>query len=137
MARGDHIAVRRLRGYVHHGIDCGDGTVIHYAGANGDKRTPMIARTPYAGFAKGGRVRTVLRAAEHEAEEIVARAESRLGETRYHLLTGNCEHFAMACARGQSTQTGLERLVDVAAGCATAALVAGAVLALPFQMFRR
>jgi len=27
MARGDHVRVKR-RGYWHHGIDCGDGTVI-------------------------------------------------------------------------------------------------------------
>ena len=29
MDKGDHIFVYR-RGYSHHGIDCGDGTVIHY-----------------------------------------------------------------------------------------------------------
>lgn len=33
MAHGDHIFVRRLGGvYSHHGIDCGDGSVIHYTG---------------------------------------------------------------------------------------------------------
>ena len=33
MSKGDHIYVTRLGGlYSHHGIDCGDGSVIHYAG---------------------------------------------------------------------------------------------------------
>ncbi|MBW2267205.1 MAG: lecithin retinol acyltransferase family protein [Deltaproteobacteria bacterium] len=33
MAFGDHIFVSRFRGvYTHHGIDCGDGWVIHYNG---------------------------------------------------------------------------------------------------------
>jgi hypothetical protein len=31
MAKGDHIYVNRFGGaYSHHGIDCGDGTVVHY-----------------------------------------------------------------------------------------------------------
>ena len=30
MARGDHIVVAR-DGYTHHGIDVGDGTVVHWA----------------------------------------------------------------------------------------------------------
>jgi Lecithin retinol acyltransferase len=36
MARGDHIYVHRL-GYTHHGINCGDGTVIHYTDEVGQK----------------------------------------------------------------------------------------------------
>ena len=35
-------------------------------------------------------------------EETVARAESRLGEESYHLLTDNCEHFAIWCKTGVS-----------------------------------
>ena len=35
MAKGDHIYVERLAGvYAHHGIDTGDGWVIHYTGKN-------------------------------------------------------------------------------------------------------
>ena len=31
MAKGDHLLVSRARGlYSHHGIDCGDDTIIHY-----------------------------------------------------------------------------------------------------------
>jgi hypothetical protein len=31
MARGEHIYVHFTK-FVHHGIDCGDGTIIHYDG---------------------------------------------------------------------------------------------------------
>jgi hypothetical protein len=36
MAKADHVYVRRT-GYTHHGIDMGDGTVIHCMGAPGQK----------------------------------------------------------------------------------------------------
>ena len=33
MSAGDHILVKRMGGaYQHHGIDMGDGTVIHFSG---------------------------------------------------------------------------------------------------------
>lgn len=56
MARADHISVPRLRGlFVHHGIDCGDGTVIHYTGASwSDPR--KVRRTTLAEFARDGEV---------------------------------------------------------------------------------
>lgn len=33
-------------------------------------------------------------------EETIARARTRIGETKYGLLTNNCEHFAMWCKTG-------------------------------------
>ncbi|NEQ25214.1 MAG: hypothetical protein F6K28_40290, partial [Microcoleus sp. SIO2G3] len=33
---------------------------------------------------------------------VIARAESRLGETNYNLLTNNCEHFATWCKTGRN-----------------------------------
>ena len=40
MARGDHVFVRRWGGiYSHHGIDCGDDTVIHYSGEDWERPT--------------------------------------------------------------------------------------------------
>ena len=51
MARGDHIYVERLGGvYAHHGIDTGDGWVIHYTGKNW--RDPRkVQRTTIEDFA--------------------------------------------------------------------------------------
>jgi Lecithin retinol acyltransferase len=56
MARGDHIYVERLSGvYAHHGIDTGDGWVIHYTGKNW--RDPRkVQRTTIEDFAQGGEI---------------------------------------------------------------------------------
>lgn len=54
MAKGDHIYVERLNGvYAHHGIDCGDGTVIHYTAEKwSDNR--QVQRTSIEVFAREG-----------------------------------------------------------------------------------
>ncbi len=56
MARGDHIYVERLNGvYAHHGIDNGDGRVIHYTGKNW--RDPRkVQRTTIDEFTQGGEI---------------------------------------------------------------------------------
>ena len=57
MALGDHILVHRLGGlYSHHGIDCGDGSVIHYWGNNAWRSS--VVRTSIDRFAGGGSVET-------------------------------------------------------------------------------
>ena len=56
MARGDHIRVRRWRGlYAHHGIDMGDGSVIHLAGEPLHARHAKVCRTNMDTFLRGGR----------------------------------------------------------------------------------
>lgn len=56
MARADHVTVSRLGGlFVHHGIDCGDGTVIHFTGRTwSDPR--RVRRTALQDFARDGTV---------------------------------------------------------------------------------
>ncbi len=103
MARGDHVFVRRGRRYSHHGIDCGDGTVIHYVGPRGSER--VVARTPMDQFAAGAVVRVRAYADRLPAEETVRNAESRLGTTGYHLMRNNCEHLAAWCCTGRSASS--------------------------------
>ena len=56
MAQGDHIYVERINGvYAHHGIDYGDGSVIHYTSKNWRQR-PKVQHTSVAEFAKLGKV---------------------------------------------------------------------------------
>ncbi|MEH6616887.1 MAG: lecithin retinol acyltransferase family protein [Porticoccus sp.] len=56
MARGDHIYVRRFGGmYAHHGIDAGDGTVIHYTSSHW-LSPRQVRRTAMIKFAKGDEV---------------------------------------------------------------------------------
>jgi hypothetical protein len=96
MARGDQIYVMRPLGgmdgvYEHHGIDCGDGTVIHYYKGGNE---PVISRTTLETFARGNPIYTKQSSIAYIPDVVVERAESRVGERRYNLLTNNCEHFA-------------------------------------------
>ncbi|QIK66283.1 lecithin retinol acyltransferase family protein [Nocardioides sp. HDW12B] len=103
MARADHIYVSRGP-YTHHGIDAGDGTVIHFTGEPGAaKINASIARTSMVDFLKGGDLKTRRYGARDDVDTTMARAEGRLGETGYHLVINNCEHFATWCCTGRSS----------------------------------
>ncbi len=118
MARGDQIYVMRplmnMDGvYEHHGIDCGDGTVIHYY-KGGEIAT--VARTSFETFARGNIVRVKPRPVSFVPDVAIERAESRLGEQQYNLLTNNCEHFASWCKTGNPTS---QQLDDYGVGLGT------------------
>lgn len=104
MAKGDCVYVYRNFGqlsgfYKHYGIDCGDGTIIHYR-----KPSETIERTSWATFSRGNPVYV----AEYSdgfsyiSDAVVERAESRIGEKEYNLIANNCEHFANWCKTGMS-----------------------------------
>lgn len=100
MARGDQIyAMREVMGvpYEHHGIDCGDGSVIHYS----KQDEAVIKQTPLATFARGGVVNVKPQSTAFIPSLVVERAESRLGEREYDLFFNNCEHFANWCKTGR------------------------------------
>lgn len=104
MAKGDLIYVYRnlfqFDGlYKHYGIDCGDGTVIHYR-----KPSEIIERTSIETFSRGNPVYVMddFEGFYFVDDVVVARAESRLGENNYNLLFNNCEHFAWWCKTGIS-----------------------------------
>ncbi|MFO8039345.1 MAG: lecithin retinol acyltransferase family protein [Sodalinema sp.] len=117
MARGDQIYVIRpffnLEGlYEHHGIDCGDGTVIHYSKRE-DEAT--VKRTSIGAFTGGKRVYTRQYPAHYIAETTLQRAESRLGEREYNLLFNNCEHFATWCKTGISDSKQIRKFAPLLA----------------------
>jgi hypothetical protein len=103
MARGDQIYVMQefmnLHGlYEHHGIDCGDGSVIHYR-----KGTEVIERTPIDTFMLGESTFYVKDySTSFTPDVVIHRAETRLGERNYNLIFNNCEHFATWCKTGVS-----------------------------------
>jgi hypothetical protein len=117
MARGDRLRVeRRLAGstvaYMHHGIDVGDGTVVH--ARPDDFRSPLaggrVERTSRAEFAGGGTVLvTTEPPAAYPPDEIVARALEHVGRKGYCPVVDNCEHFATWCATGERAS----RQVDI------------------------
>ncbi len=125
--RGDHLHVPLFVAgirFEHHGIDMGDGTVIHLAPVDGARITLRdtsdrftVRRDPMELFSRGQKV-TVCK--HHDClspDEVAANAERMLGETGYHLLDGNCEHFAHYCCTGilESRQVEMGHSVVVAA----------------------
>ena len=132
MAKGDHIYVWRL-GYSHHGIDCGDGTVIHFTGEPLKKTASSIERTPLAEFGKGSRVRTRTYRKRDRPAVTIDRAESRVGFPGYNVAFNNCEHFATWCCTGEfksrQVRNAARGLSGATMGFAPAAALAGAVAA--------
>lgn len=113
MARGDQIYVYRpffnLDGiYEHHGIDCGDGTVIHYR-----KPSETVERTSKATFAHGQPIYIKKYPVRYIPDTVIQRAESRLGEKQYNLLFNNCEHFANWCTTGVSHSQQIKNFIPV------------------------
>ncbi|AOW99594.1 NC domain-containing protein [Moorena producens PAL-8-15-08-1] len=114
MARGDQIYVFQkflnFEGvYQHHGIDCGDGSVIHYR-----KNTETIERTSMATFALG---ETKIYVKQYSVclipEVVIRRAESRLGERQYNLIFNNCEHLANWCKTGKSESQQVKDFIPI------------------------
>lgn len=94
MAKGDHLYVEGL--VDHHGIDCGDGTVIHYEGFG------RITRVSKSRFSEGRTIRIKDYPKNYSRDEIVRGAKERLGEARYDPYQNNCEHFVYWCTTGKS-----------------------------------
>jgi hypothetical protein len=60
MSKGDHLRVSRWFGfYYHHGIDIGDGTIVHFTGEPKRKRGAAVVRTTREKFARHGRLQVV------------------------------------------------------------------------------
>ena len=79
--------------YAHHGIYVGNGRVIHYAGlAYGLRRGP-VEEVSLERFAQGRSVDIRRDPRNFDSGEVVKRVRSRLGESRYRLLTNNCAHL--------------------------------------------
>ena len=123
MARGDRLAVERTMfgstvTYLHHGIDVGDGTVVH--ARPDDFRNPFaggrVLRTSLADFAADRPVRVVVDPpALFSAEEVVVRAIGQVGREGYSPVVDNCEHFATWCATGERASRQVDLLLARAA----------------------
>jgi hypothetical protein len=60
-------------------------------------------------FARGRGIRIRRETARFNSREAVARARSRLGESRYRLLTNNCKHFCSWVLRGANVDWQMSR----------------------------
>lgn len=141
LARGDHICVKRLGGlYTHHGIDLGDGTVVHLSGEPFRRKEAKVCRVPAEEFLKDGVLEVVADGPERRApEEIVQTALASVGESGYDLWRSNCEHFASFCATGRKDSrqvTFAKRIAKVVAGTAAVAIVAGGFAVMTVRRHR-
>lgn len=94
MARADHIFVS-YGVYTHHGIDFGDGSVVHLSRASG-----KVCQVSLDEFLRGRELRQRFWDTSDDADTVLQRALSRLGEAGYNLCYRNCEHFASWCKSG-------------------------------------
>lgn len=133
MAAGDHIKVRRVGGlYSHHGIDMGDGTVVHFSGEPTRLRDAQVCRVGMAEFLQGEKPRVVRHGdRERPPEEVLRVAEELVGSQDYSVFFNNCEHFATHCKTGIRQSRQVRKILHVAATVAVvgAGVAAQAVLA--------
>ena len=106
-SRGDLIRVH-VSFYDHYGIYESD-TAVYAFGLPDNTGVPpeeiCVVCTPLAVFCAGGfvQVAQLTRAERKQARSVdlvIAAARARLGETGYHILYNNCEHFATSCLFG-------------------------------------
>ena len=107
----------------HYGICVGSGEVIQFgknpalrhATPDGeirvcqtDMQTFLCGQSPEVGKPEGKE-----RSKRFSPERTVALARQRLGETGYHILYNNCEHFAYECFLGEKRSDQTERMRDL------------------------
>jgi hypothetical protein len=141
MARGDHLFIYCF-GYSHHGIDLGNGSVIHFDSGPWQKVLggstdvpPTICETSLCRFARGRDVFSRVYDLSDDPVLVVERAKSRVGEQCYELVNNNCEHFAVWCKTGHPVSTQVQAVRDAAKplgkGLATAAVLVRSARHLP------
>ncbi len=118
---GDHVYVKRKRLlYSHHGIYAGEGTVIHYKGAEKEKKDPVIRKTDMDEFLSGGRLKRRDYKKRLTHPETLRIAGEHLSDNGYSLAFNNCEHFATYCATGRKKSTQVRKVVGGIVGVAFA-----------------
>ncbi|MFC8664309.1 lecithin retinol acyltransferase family protein [Streptomyces sp. NPDC057199] len=112
MARGDHYEVIRF-GYRHHGIDIGDGTVVHFTGEPLRKSQATVQRTSWDDFARGDpHVVVTYDGWTWTPDHVCLRALRMVGVTGYQLMRNNCEHFASFCKAGSWRSLQIDRSAE-------------------------
>ncbi|WP_164103511.1 lecithin retinol acyltransferase family protein [Candidatus Laterigemmans baculatus] len=135
----NHVFVwRTYRGvpFQHHGVELGDGSVVHFTDGRGGIARPgrgaehfRVCQTPWEQFSPEGMamVHRVRHSAPLAPEKIRRRALRMVGRSGYDLVSYNCEHFALWCVTGHfhSRQVGIA-MERVAAAAAKATMSAAA-----------
>lgn len=142
MSRGDHLFVD-CAGYSHHGIDYGEGRVIHFdshlwrkmLGKWHEAFRPQVREVSWNEFSQGRPVFVRCYTQQEDTTIVINRARSRIGEMNYDLWNNNCEHFAVWCKTGvaESTQVNAAATAirPLGKSLATTALLARTLRFLP------
>ena len=105
-----HLIAKRV-GYAHHGIYIGNGVVVHYSGLSRGWSAGPVQEVSLAKFSQGRPVRVrPHETPRFDAQQVIRRARSRLGERCYQLMSNNCEHFCEWCVQGESRSHQVELL---------------------------
>ena len=125
MAAGDHIKVRRLGGlYFHHGIDCGDGAVIHFSGEPFRYGDAKVCRVELEAFLQGEQAEVVEYGEDRvPPEQAIQTALDHLGSEGYDVWLNNCEHFICYCKTGIRKSVQVERVARTINSVAKLAVV--------------
>ena len=120
--------------YHHHGIDLGEGQVIHRSGEPDDLMNKTHARIVVCSleeFLEGGEleIEDAIRPWD-DAQAVINRAMSQIDSGGYHLIWNNCEHFAHWARRGKwkSQQVRQAGVKAAAMGAAARAAIGKAAL---------
>jgi hypothetical protein len=121
---GDHVYIEcfNVVSFTHQGIDCGDGTVIHFSKSKG-----KISRDSMSSFASAsldGNIYAYEYVDCYSPSVVVQRAKSKVGQTGYNLFGNNCEHFATWCKTGDWESQQVNNVAGVAGNIGAPALVA-------------
>ena len=110
--QGDYIYVRRKRLlYSHHGIYAGEGIVIHFKGAEKEKKDPVVRKTEIEKFLNGGKLKRRDYKKRLPHAETLRIAKEHLSRRGYSLAFNNCEHFATYCAIGKKRSKQINTVV--------------------------
>ena len=113
--------------YAHHGIDMGDGSVIHFtdrdkAKSAADGEWPRIVRTSLTEFLDGGELLPVPHKPQKSLpiDQTCRLAIDALNQPqKYSLVFNNCEHFANYCKTGSAKSSQVMRALSMAVPVAT------------------
>lgn len=109
---GDMVRTK-VQFYHHYGIFVSEDEVIQF-GLPDDPMRPAaeirVLSTDVLTFLQGGDLEVMVPDKEERKkmrthDEIVAIARQRIGESGYHILHNNCEHFANDCVFGEPRST--------------------------------
>ncbi|OYD93777.1 hypothetical protein CDG76_17515 [Nostoc sp. 'Peltigera membranacea cyanobiont' 210A] len=116
MAQGDHIycsIYNNSKSPYHHGIDCGNDTVIHYKNNYKHGKDGIILWVPMNEFAKNRKIYIKKYDKSDPPLVVFMRAKRRLGEKNYNIFYNNCEHFAHYCKTGKPISPQVDKAKEI------------------------